>query len=71
MLYRPPRDHQDSEPDDGGVRSWFQDLLDRFPTTVTVIVMTVAVLLAALAIYAIVTRKSTMCACGGGGLRVP
>lgn len=71
MLYR-PHDYQHTQPDDGGgIRSWFQDLLDRFPTTVTVIVMTVAVLLAVLAIYAIVTRKSTMCACGGGGLRVP
>lgn len=65
MLYR-PHDYQDPEPDNGGFRSWFEDLLDRFPTTVTVTVMIVLILLAALAIYAIVTTHSTICACGGG-----
>lgn len=61
MLYR-PNDPHIPEPDGGGFRSWLDDLLARFPSALTIAIM---VALVALAIYAILTVHSTICACDG------
>ncbi|CAN5406415.1 hypothetical protein BH10ACT8_BH10ACT8_07570 [soil metagenome] len=60
MLYR-PSDHRNDDP---WYRRWFDKLGERWPRSTTLAVATALIALSALTIYAIVTHKSTMCACG-------
>ncbi len=60
MLYR-PSDHRS---DNLWYRRWFEEFGERWPATTTLIIATALIALSAVAIYAIVTHKSTMCACG-------
>lgn len=60
MLYR-PSDHHTEDP---WYRRWFEDFGERWPRTTTLVIAVALIALSALAIYAIVAHKSTMCACG-------
>ena len=51
-------------PSDPWYRRWFDEFGERWPRATTLAVATALITVAVLAIYAILTHKSTMCACG-------